>query len=64
MRFPELAKGDSDSFTVYLAKGFPGMRDSSSLVGRLREQGCKIPIRKCSTLVAGRSFEVELDDTG
>lgn len=36
----------SDPFTVYNAKDFPGMRASTTLTKRLKEQGCLISIKK------------------
>ncbi|KAJ3072912.1 hypothetical protein HK102_006144 [Quaeritorhiza haematococci] len=37
---------DSDPFTVYNAKEFPGMQESSDLTKRLATQGFRVPIRK------------------
>ncbi|KAJ0130826.1 Quinate permease [Fusarium oxysporum f. sp. albedinis] len=44
--FPVLAEDNSDIFTVYTAKDFPGMQASTKLLKRLKEQGCIVPIRK------------------
>ncbi|KAI8710595.1 Velvet domain-containing protein [Fusarium sp. LHS14.1] len=44
--FPVLAVIVSNVFTVYTAKDFPGMKESTCLTKRLREQGCIIPIKK------------------
>jgi hypothetical protein len=44
--FPVLAVVVSNAFTVYTAKGFPGMKASTRLTKCLREQGCIIPIKK------------------
>ncbi|KAI1771275.1 velvet factor-domain-containing protein [Hypoxylon cercidicola] len=38
----------SEVFTVYNAKDFPGMRASTALTKRLKEQGCLISIKKGS----------------
>ncbi|KAI0841656.1 velvet factor-domain-containing protein [Hypoxylon sp. FL0890] len=45
-RTPVLATAMSDVFTVYNAKDFPGMRASTALTKRLKEQGCLISIKK------------------
>lgn len=44
--FPVLVEINSDVFTVYNAKDFPGMQASTSLTKRLKEQGCIISIKK------------------
>ncbi|KAI1484037.1 velvet factor-domain-containing protein [Daldinia eschscholtzii] len=43
---PVCAIAMSDVFTVYNAKDFPGMRASTALTKRLKEQGCLISIKK------------------
>lgn len=45
-RVPLLASGFSDVFTVYSAKKFPGVCESTPLSKRFAVQGVKIPIRK------------------
>ncbi|OTA66557.1 hypothetical protein K449DRAFT_304006, partial [Hypoxylon sp. EC38] len=45
-RTPVCATAMSDVFTVYNAKDFPGMRASTALTKRLKEQGCLISIKK------------------
>ncbi|KAL3588635.1 hypothetical protein FPOAC2_10794 [Fusarium poae] len=45
-RFPNLASVQSEVFTVYTAKDFPGMQASTKLTRRLKEQGCLISIKK------------------
>jgi hypothetical protein len=45
-RTPVLAVVMSDVFTVYNAKDFPGMKASTPLTKRLKEQGCLISIKK------------------
>jgi hypothetical protein len=45
-RFPTLVDAQSDVFTVYTAKDFPGMQASTKLTKRLKEQGCIISIKK------------------
>ncbi|KAF4995510.1 hypothetical protein FGRMN_5053 [Fusarium graminum] len=44
--FPVLVAAQSDVFTVYTAKDFPGMQASTQLTKRLKEQGCIISIKK------------------
>ncbi|KAI1467098.1 velvet factor-domain-containing protein [Daldinia caldariorum] len=43
---PVCATAMSDVFTVYNAKDFPGMRASTALTKKLKEQGCLISIKK------------------
>ncbi|KAI1104646.1 velvet factor-domain-containing protein [Jackrogersella minutella] len=45
-RTPVCAVAMSEIFTVYNAKDFPGMRASTALTKRLKEQGCLISIKK------------------
>ncbi|KAI0976197.1 hypothetical protein F4678DRAFT_217265 [Xylaria arbuscula] len=45
-RTPVAAIVMSDVFTVYNAKDFPGMKASTALTKRLKEQGCLISIKK------------------
>ncbi|CAG9971949.1 unnamed protein product [Clonostachys byssicola] len=44
--FPNLCEVISRPFTVYTAKDFPGISESSGLVRALRAQGCIISIKK------------------
>ncbi|KAJ4196192.1 hypothetical protein NW759_016424 [Fusarium solani] len=44
--FPVLVEAMSDGFTVYTAKDFPGMQESTKLTKRLKEQGRIISINK------------------
>jgi hypothetical protein len=44
--FPILSVTMSDVFQVYNAKDFPGMRASTPLTKRLKEQGCLISVKK------------------
>ncbi|OIW33873.1 hypothetical protein CONLIGDRAFT_667098 [Coniochaeta ligniaria NRRL 30616] len=46
MRAPILSTAVSDSFHVFNAKDFPGMKASTPLTKRLKEQGCLISIKK------------------
>lgn len=43
---PIVATAMSDAFQVYNAKDFPGMKASTALTKRLKEQGCLISIKK------------------
>ncbi|KAK4165365.1 velvet factor-domain-containing protein [Cladorrhinum sp. PSN259] len=43
---PIVATGMSEAFQVYNAKDFPGMKASTALTKRLKEQGCLISIKK------------------
>ncbi|RYC82728.1 hypothetical protein BFJ63_vAg14394 [Fusarium oxysporum f. sp. narcissi] len=43
---PHLAEVQSDVFTVYTAKEFPGMQASTGLARSLKRHGCVITIRK------------------
>ncbi|KAI1180406.1 hypothetical protein F4777DRAFT_315058 [Nemania sp. FL0916] len=51
----------SDVFTVYNAKDFPGMKASTALTKRLKEQGCLISIKKGNDRARIRE-ESESDD--
>ncbi|KAI1815996.1 hypothetical protein GGS20DRAFT_277924 [Poronia punctata] len=44
----------SDVFTVYNAKDFPGMKASTALTKKLKEQGCLISIKKGNDRIRGR----------
>lgn len=68
-RTPVVALAMSDVFTVYNAKDFPGMKASTALTKRLKEQGCLISIKKGNdrARVRGESEsgeEYEEDATG
>ncbi len=59
----------TDVFQVYAAKDFPGMRSSTELTKRLKEQGCLISVKKGiekigerGTTVHGRGGSDEDDD--
>lgn len=45
----------SDSFSVYTAKDFPGMRASSSLLKALRRQGLNVGVKKGSEARKGKT---------
>ena len=45
---PTVASCDSDIFSVYTAKDFPGMRASSGLLKALRRQGLNVGVKKGS----------------
>lgn len=63
-RTPVCAVAMSEVFTVYNAKDFPGMRASTALTKRLKEQGCLISIKKGNERSHARddSEEDEEDD--
>lgn len=44
--FPILSTAMSEPFQVFNAKDFPGMRASTSLTKKLKEQGCLISVKK------------------
>ena len=44
--FPILSTTMSEPFQVFNAKDFPGMRASTSLTKKLKEQGCLISVKK------------------
>ncbi|KAI1335163.1 hypothetical protein F5Y15DRAFT_258239 [Xylariaceae sp. FL0016] len=52
----------SDVFTVYNAKDFPGMKASTPLTKRLKEQGCLISIKKGNEKIRQRDDSEEEDD--
>jgi len=60
----------SEPFQVYNAKDFPGMKASTPLTKRLKEQGCLISIKKGNEKSGGSthgrddSAEDEEDDEG
>ncbi|KAI0115953.1 hypothetical protein GGR51DRAFT_555829 [Nemania sp. FL0031] len=60
-RTPVVALVMSDVFTVYNAKDFPGMKASTALTKRLKEQGCLISIKKGNDRARVRE-ESESDD--
>jgi hypothetical protein len=43
---PIIASAMSETFTVYTAKEFPGMRPSTALTKALKRQGCAISVKK------------------
>lgn len=52
-RAPILAASFSDVFTVYSAKKFPGVCESTPLSKSFASQGIKIPIRKEANVKGG-----------
>ncbi|KAI0166072.1 hypothetical protein GGR57DRAFT_445118 [Xylariaceae sp. FL1272] len=54
----------SEVFTVYNAKDFPGMRASTALTRRLKEQGCLISIKKGNEKSRTREESVDEYDEG
>ncbi|KAI0447992.1 hypothetical protein F4803DRAFT_558286 [Xylaria telfairii] len=60
-RTPVKALVMSDVFTVYNAKDFPGMKASTALTKRLKEQGCLISIKKGNDRTRPRG-ETESED--
>ncbi len=52
----------SDVFTVYNAKDFPGMKASTALTKRLKEQGCLISIKKGNDRARAREGSESEDD--
>ncbi|OTA93076.1 hypothetical protein M434DRAFT_11909 [Hypoxylon sp. CO27-5] len=61
-RTPVCATAMSDVFTVYNAKDFPGMRASTALTKRLKEQGCLISIKKGNERSHARDDSEDDDD--
>ncbi|KAI0408693.1 hypothetical protein F4802DRAFT_594106 [Xylaria palmicola] len=61
-RTPVVALVMSDVFTVYNAKDFPGMKASTSLTKRLKEQGCLISIKKGNDRTRVREESESEDD--
>ncbi|KAL7626383.1 hypothetical protein AAE478_003155 [Parahypoxylon ruwenzoriense] len=61
-RTPVCAVAMSDVFTVYNAKDFPGMRASTALTKRLKEQGCLISIKKGNERTHARDDSDDDDD--
>lgn len=59
---PILASCYSDVFTVYSAKKFPGVVESTALSKCFATQGIKIPIRKDGAPKKGKREEEEDDD--
>ncbi|KAI1376775.1 velvet factor-domain-containing protein [Hypoxylon crocopeplum] len=59
---PVCATAMSEVFTVYNAKDFPGMRASTALTKRLKEQGCLISIKKGNERSHARDDSEEDDD--
>lgn len=60
---PVLASIFSDPFTVYSAKKFPGVIESTDLSKCFALQGIKIPIRKDGTRQNVREKEEDDDDS-
>ncbi|KAI1425977.1 hypothetical protein F5Y12DRAFT_315281 [Xylaria sp. FL1777] len=61
-RTPVAAIVMSDVFTVYNAKDFPGMKASTALTKRLKEQGCLISIKKGNDRTRAREGSESEDD--
>ncbi|KAI6092631.1 velvet factor-domain-containing protein [Hypoxylon rubiginosum] len=59
---PVCATAMSEVFTVYNAKDFPGMRASTALTKRLKEQGCLISIKKGNERSHARDDSEDDDD--
>ncbi|KAI1393772.1 velvet factor-domain-containing protein [Hypoxylon trugodes] len=59
---PVCAIAMSEAFTVYNAKDFPGMRASTALTKRLKEQGCLISIKKGNERSHARDDSEDDDD--
>ncbi|XXH05194.1 hypothetical protein Hte_011619 [Hypoxylon texense] len=59
---PVCATAMSEVFTVYNAKDFPGMRASTALTKRLKEQGCLISIKKGNERSHNRDDSEDDDD--
>jgi hypothetical protein len=59
---PILATIFSDPFTVYSAKKFPGVIESTELSKCFAQQGIKIPIRKDGPKSLSNQAEYDADD--
>lgn len=59
---PMLASCFSDPFTVYSAKKFPGVIESTVLSKCFAQQGIKIPIRKDGPRTIANQGEFDADD--
>ena len=59
---PVLATIFSDPFTVYSAKKFPGVIESTDLSKCFAQQGIKIPIRKDGPKNLSNQAEYDADD--
>ncbi|KAF2630805.1 hypothetical protein BU25DRAFT_248150 [Macroventuria anomochaeta] len=59
---PMLASCFSDPFTVYSAKKFPGVIESTTLSKCFAQQGIKIPIRKDGPRTLANQSEYDADD--
>lgn len=59
---PMLASCFSDPFTVYSAKKFPGVIESTTLSKCFAQQGIKIPIRKDGPRTLANQSEFDADD--
>jgi len=59
---PMLASCFSDPFTVYSAKKFPGVIESTTLSKCFAQQGIKIPIRKDGPRTMANQSEYDNDD--
>jgi hypothetical protein len=59
---PMLSSCFSDPFTVYSAKKFPGVIESTALSKCFAQQGIKIPIRKDGPRTLSNQAEYDADD--
>lgn len=59
--FPVCASVTSNTFTVYNARDFQGMRRSTTLTRCLRAQGCQIPVKRGSVTASASSSSGEVD---
>lgn len=60
--FPIVGEAVSAAFHVYNAKDFPGMRPSSKLAVRLKQQGCMISIKKGAERRKGSKADVSMSE--
>ncbi|KAJ9134249.1 Velvet factor [Coniochaeta hoffmannii] len=61
-RAPVLSTAVTDAFQVFNAKDFPGMRASTALTKKLKEQGCLISIKKGNDKTTASHGRDESDD--
>jgi len=59
---PVLATAFSDVFTVWSAKKFPGVKESTALSKGFAAQGVKIPIRKDGGGKGGKGGDGEFEE--
>ena len=59
---PIITETMSEPFTVYTAKGFPGMRPSTALTKALKKQGYAISVKKGNEKATGSSTNPEVDE--